>query len=99
MKLSVQIEVAADSATPALRQAYERSRPRVAAHALREPLLALVRAHYGILPPNKMGAPSTGFWRSAADSTYAVEGEDGLTVTTYKTGVRQRLYGGPINAF
>lgn len=98
MKFSVQIQVGADSAAPALRRLVKSAEPGRAVAALREPLLELVRSHYESLPPNKMGAPSTGFWRSAADATYAVESGNALAITTYKIGVRQRFYGGTIHA-
>lgn len=96
MPFTFQLKVAADSATPALAKLIKVTEGGRLAAASRGPLLALVRDHYRALPPNKMGAPSTGYWRSAADSTYAIIRGESLTITTDKIGVRQHLYGGPI---
>jgi hypothetical protein len=95
--MQLQLQLATDSATPALRKLMATASPGRLAETLRDPLLKLVRNHYLAQPPNKMRAPSTGYWRSAAASTYAVTGEHGLSITTDKIGVRQHLYGGPIN--
>jgi hypothetical protein len=97
MGFTFQLQVAADSATPALRSVIYCTAPGRLAEALREPLLKLVRENYNEQPPNKMDAPSTGYWKSAADSTHAVTDDDSLTIATDKIGVRQHLYGGPIH--
>jgi hypothetical protein len=98
MNFSVAIQVTADTATPAVERLTRDCEPYHLAEKLRDPLLNLVRNHYEALPPNKKGWPATGFWHRASDSTYAVDDDHGVTITTYKIGVRQRRLGGPIDA-
>jgi hypothetical protein len=99
MDFSIAIKVISDTASPAVDKVSRACEPGQIARKLRDPLLNVVRRHYETLPPNKNHWPSTGFWKRASDSTYAVDDDRGVTITTYQIGVRQRLLGGTIDAF
>lgn len=94
--MQIKLQLGADSATPAFRNLVFALQPARFAEALRDPLLKLVRDNYEAQPPNKWGAPSTGYWHSAAANTYGVTGDHGVTLVTDKIGVRQHFLGGPI---
>lgn len=98
MDFSVDIEIISDTATPAVNNLARVTEPGQLARKVRDPLLHLVQRHFESLPPNNNHWPPTGFWKSASDSTYAVDDDSGVTIITYQLGVRQRLLGGRINA-
>lgn len=59
------------------------------------------RAHlidYGVAHPNKLGAPSTGYYRKAADNTVVTSSGNTASVTTTAVGITHRIYGGLISA-
>src|SRR5690606_12362507 len=52
----------------------------------------------GATRPNKLGAPSTGFYKAASESVHwRAEGET-VTVSISHVGIAQRYYGGTITA-
>lgn len=57
-----------------------------------------VVSHLRALPPNKQGFPSTGFYRTAADSvTQPDVAGNRVTLSITQIGMRQRYFGGDIN--
>lgn len=56
-----------------------------------------IRTYLRALPANKQGFPSTGFYKTAAESVTAPEIEgDKITISITQIGMRQRYLGGPI---
>lgn len=69
---------------------------RAPAQAAARGVANLVRRHFEGLPANKMGWPTTNFWKKAARSV-SVQGEGAEPVVLIShLGVRQRLQGGVI---
>lgn len=53
--------------------------------------------HY-VPRPNGLGAPSTGYWKSAVEDTRSTSDANSATVSISKTGVRLHYYGGVVKA-
>jgi hypothetical protein len=66
---------------------------RAVANQVRESILSYGEAH-----PNKMGAPSSGYYKGAAKGTSFTSDDNGATVTVTHVGINQRIYGGIIEA-
>ncbi len=92
MSLALQFSIESDTATPALRKFASNLAPRPLAAVIGPAVTGLVKENYQRLPPNKIG-PSTHFWAAAGDSTNWEALDDGVMITTEKTGVRLRYLG------
>ncbi len=98
MSLAVHTSVIVDTATPALKKLAEGMTPRALAEKLDGPITLLVKGNYEKQPPNKQGFPTTNFWQRASKATGSSIQDSGLLVYTTLTGVRQRYFGGVIEA-
>ncbi len=97
MSVAIEIQVT-DSATPAIQEQIRKCDPHVVATRVAVPLSQYWRDHLKMLPRNKHGYPSTGFWEQAARSVIGLAVGGSVLLSCDKLGVRQRYYGGPIAA-
>lgn len=101
MSAQIRIVVVADEATPALNQlAYKLGR-RVVHEAIGAAMLNVVRTHFDrrAQEPNKMGAPSTGFWSRISNGCSSAA-TDNEAVVTIPAPILQKVNGGwirPVN--
>jgi len=92
-----------DGATPELTRLINAATPgsepfRSACEAIGAAVANQWRENFESLPSNRMGWPTTNFYKRASRSTsYQVE-SDGATVSCNLLGIRQRFFGGVINA-
>lgn len=87
-----------DRASPALRAKIDACRPQRLNAFIGPAVAKLTRENFRGLPTNKMGWPSTGFWRGAANSTSWQTLPEGVLISISQIGVRQRYQGGEIHA-
>lgn len=87
-----------DAATIALQRKIAGCRPQRLNGFIGPAVAKLTRENFRSQPENKMGWPSTGFWRDAATSTNWQPLPDGVVISVPKQGVRQRYQGGTISA-
>ncbi|MDE2096188.1 MAG: hypothetical protein KGL39_03010 [Patescibacteria group bacterium] len=87
-----------DEATPAIRAKLAQCDPHRVAIRVAVPLARHWRNHLASLPKNKHGWPSTGFWEDAARRVKGVALSNAVELSSDKLGLRQRLYGGIIEA-
>lgn len=96
--LTVSLKIVQDTATPELRRIERLVNPGFIAKAVGPALKNCVTDNFRKLPANHMGFPTTGFWKNAVRATSLAILETAAVVTTNQIGVRQRLYGGDIEA-
>src|SRR4051794_32499117 len=93
MSISVKFDIFKDTASPSLSELRMNIRPKRIAAAIAPAMKICITDNFRAQPSNKMGFPSTGFWRDAVRSTnYRIE-DDGAVVTVNKIGVRLRYFG------
>jgi hypothetical protein len=95
--MNVTIDIT-DNATPRVRELMEKMSPRQVGAAVGRPVAQAWRNALKVLPPNKQGFPSTGFWEDAARSVTWTPIVDGVLFSADKQGLNQRLHGGAITA-
>lgn len=98
MSVEISIKVIKDTATPALRRLAKQLDPHYLGTRIAPPLARHWRNHLAGLPKNKQGYPSTGFWEDAARRVQGIATREGALLSCDKLGVRQRYYGGSIEA-
>lgn len=97
MAISALISVQSDTATPALNALLEAMDPKAISANVGETEVILFQNHFRNAPENKMGWPTTGFWKDAVRATNYQVVEGGVVIGVNKIGVRQRFEGGEIH--
>lgn len=87
-----------DGATVEVKEAIQRADPHRIATRVAVPVAKLWRNHLAQLPKNKNGYPSTGFWEDAARKVRGIAQGPDVLIYSDKLGLRQRWYGGKIEA-
>lgn len=90
--------VVQDTATPELAKLIRNADPHRLATKTAPGLARHWRDSLKMLPRNKHGYPSAGFWEDAARRVVAIADGPMVRLSCDKLGVRKRLYGGPVKA-
>ena len=98
MSVSVAITIPRDAATPAIMEKVKACDPHRLATRMAVPLAKHWRNHLAKKPQNRNGYPSTGFWEDAARRVVGLAEGPAVRLYSDKLGLRQRYYGGPIDA-
>ncbi len=96
MPNSLEISVTKDTAQPVLAWLESQLTREELFVTISGPLTHLFQRHLRALPHNKHHWPPTNFYIRAAEATSAQLTSEGTTIRIAQTGMRQRLFGGPI---
>lgn len=95
MSATITIDIQ-DGATPELRAKFAALTPQRIYRAISGAVLKLTQSNFLTLPSNKMGWPSTGFWKGAYRATTVAPDPQGVMLSVNQIGVGQQWRGGEI---
>ncbi len=97
MAITVLIKVTEDTAAPAIAALSGVMTVKQLSKNVGEAEVILFQNHFKNAPANKMGYPTTGFWKRAVRATNYQANDAGVVISVNQVGVRQRFLGGEIH--
>lgn len=97
MAVTISIKVTENTARPALVALQGVMTVKQLSKNVGEAEVILFQSHFRNAPANKMGFPTTGFWKQAVRATNYQATDAGAVISVNQVGVRQRLLGGEIH--